>query len=130
MKKLQDIKKLLDAAKIATLPDRYFKTISGKSSIDKHALKFGGGDRFSVFRTTVLLTCYTGYYGSSSCSTFSHMDNDLAREALDHYLNKNMKAVLAGMGEYLEAKARTLVEEAEKELAQEQAILDSLKTQD
>ena len=34
------------------------------------------------------------------------------------------------MGEYLEAKAKTLVAEAEKELAAQQAILNNLKTQD
>ena len=65
-----------------------------------------------------------------SCSTYFCMNNDLAREALNHYLNKNMKEVLAGMGEYLEAKAKTLVAEAEKELAAQQAILNNLKTQD
>ena len=127
MRKLEEIKDLLRAAKIRTLPDGYFKLIREKSSIDKHDLKFGGDSRFSVFRTDVLLTCYTGNYGSSSCGTFMNIDSKLAGEALDYYLNKNMGAVLAGMADYLEAKAAGLVGQAEKELADQQAILDAIK---
>lgn len=127
MRKLEEIKDLLRAAKIRTLPDEYFKQIREKSSIDKRDLKFGGESRFSVFRTDTVLTCYTGNYGSSSCGTFMTIDSRLAGEALDYYLNKNMGAVLAGMADYLEAKAAGLVGQAEKELADQQAILDAIK---
>ncbi len=126
MQKLKEIKELLSAAKIRTLPDDYFKKISENSSIDKHDLKFGGSN-FSVFSTTTMLTCYTGYYGNSSCSTFRNIDSKLAGEALNHYLNKNMRTVLAGMADYLDAKAAKLVVAAEKELADQQALLNSIK---
>jgi len=126
MQKLEEIKDLLRAAKIRTLPDDYFKLLSDRPSIDKHDLKFGGAS-FSVFSTTTMLTCYTGHYGNSSCSTFRNIDSKLAGEALNHYLNKNMRAVLAGMADYLDAKAAGLVGQAEKELADQQAILDAIK---
>ena len=127
MQKLEEIKNLLIAAKIRTLPDDYFKLIRENSRIDKHDLKFGGDSRFSVFRTDIVLTCYTGSYGSSACGTFRTIDSKLAGEALDYYLNKNMRAVLAGMADYLDVKAAKLVGQAEKELADQQAILDSIK---
>ena len=38
-----------------------------------------------------------------------------------------MKDVLAGMADYMEEKAAKLVDQAEKELADQQAILDSIK---
>ena len=55
------------------------------------------------------------------------IDSKLARQALNHYLSKNMKDVLAGMADYMEEKAAKLVDQAEKELADQQAILDSIK---
>lgn len=127
MQKLEEIKDLLRAAKIRTLPDDYFKLIRENSSIDKHDLKFGGDSRFSVFRTDIVLTCYTGNYGSSACGAFRAIDSRLAGEALAYYLNNNMGAVLAGMANYLDGKAAKLVGQAEKELAEQQAILDAIK---
>lgn len=126
MQKLNEIKELLKAAKIRTLPDDFKKSLENPS-IDKYALKFDGDTRFSVFSTVVYLDCHTGHYGNSSCSTYMSIKSDLAREALNHYLNKNMREVLAGMADYLEEKASKLVDQAEKELADQQAILDSIK---
>lgn len=127
MQKLNEIKELLKAAKIRTLLDDYSKKVSENPSIDKYSLNFDGDARFAVFSVPVTLECYTGYYGNSSCATFMSIDPKLARQALNHYLNKNMKAVLAGMADYMEEKAAKLVDQAEKELADQQAILDSIK---
>lgn len=127
MKKLEEIKNLLRAAKIKDLRDNYMKTLASRSNIDKYDFKFGGDERFSVFKVPVRLSCYTGYYGNSSCSTFMIIDSELAKEALNHYLNHNVDAVLEGMADYMEEKASSLVAQAEKELAEQQEILDQIK---
>ena len=130
MQKLKEIKDLLRAAQIKDLYESFNKTIAEKPNIDKFGLMFGGDNRFSVFACSVFLDCHTGYYGNSSCSTYFNVDSKLAQEALNHYLNDNLDEVLAGMGEYLENKAAKLVGQAEKELAEQQAILDAIKKSD
>ena len=109
--------KLLNAASktLSSLVDKFSETIKD-SKCDKHALKFGGDDRFSVFSTKVFLDCHTGYYGNSSCSTFANVDNKLAQQLLDYALNKNMRVILADMAEAAKKEASKLEGAAKEEL--------------
>jgi len=113
---IEKIKQLNNAAKtLSNLVDKHTEKIK-EPSCDKYALKFGGDDRFSVFSTKVFLDCHTGYYGSSSCSTFAYVDSKLAQQLLDYALNKNMRLILADMAECAKKKAATLEGAAKKEL--------------
>ncbi len=131
MKKLDEINKLVAAAKIAELPDRYFEKLKSEATLNQNDLSFQTFSEYPVFAVAVSLNCYTGCSRvSTSHQSFGipgGIGDTLAREALLHYLNKNMREVLAGMGEYLSAKAIPLIAEAQQELSASQAILDALK---
>lgn len=89
-----------------------------KESCDKHDFSFStdADTRFPSFTAKIQLSSYTGYYGSSSCSTFFNIDNALATEALSRYLDAHKGIVLDWMGNYLDKKAVTLVNTARKEI--------------
>lgn len=113
---IEKIKLFNSAAKtLSALVDSFMKKTE-EPNCDKHALKFGGDDRFSVFSTKVFLDCHTGYYGSSSCSTFANVDNKLAQQLLDYALNKNMRLILADMAECAKKEASKLEGAAKEEL--------------
>lgn len=121
---IEKIKQLNAASKtLSTLVDKYMEKIKD-SSCDKHALKFGGDDRFSVFSAKVFLDCHTGYYGSSSCSTFANVDSKLAQQLLDYSLNKNMRAILADMAEAAKKEASKLEGAAKEELEQMRKMIE------
>lgn len=125
LENLARVRELLRQSKtLKTIIPEYQKVIGG--TIDKYALKFGGDDRFSVFKTTVFLDCHTGAYGSSSCSTFRSINNEDAREFLNQALNKNMKLILEDMADFAEKKALALKVQAEAELKVAQDMLDSI----
>lgn len=125
LENLARVRELLQQSKkLSTLLPEYQKVIGG--SCDKYALKFGGDDRFSVFKANVFLDCHTGYYGSSSCSTFAHVDSKDAQEFLNQALNKNMKLILEDMAGFAEKKALALKATAEAELKAAQEMLDSI----
>lgn len=113
---IDKIKLLNSAAKtLSTLVDKFSETIKDPRC-DKHELKFGGDDRFSVFSTKVSLDCHTGYYGNSSCSTFASVDSKLAQQLLNYALNRNMRAILADMAEAAKKEASKLEGAAKEEL--------------
>ncbi len=97
------------------------------SSCDKHGMAFGGDDRFSVFKVAVFLDCHTGYYGNSSCSTMASVDTPTATRLLNKALNKHMVLILETMADFADSEASSLTADAEKELAEMQALIDSVK---
>lgn len=125
LENLARVRELLQhSKKLKTLIPEYQKVIGG--SCDKYALKFGGDDRFSVFKTQVFLDCHTGQYGSSSCSTFCSIDSKDAQEFLNQALNKNMRLILEDMAGFAEKKALDLKVKAESELKVAQDMLASI----
>ena len=125
--KIDDIRKLKSASEtLRNLRPAYLKEIQD-SSCDKHAMKFGGDDRFSVFKCTIFLDCHTGYYGNSSCYTKASIDNGLAQSLLNRALNQHMSLILETMADIAAKDASSLTEQAEKELASMQALIDSVK---
>lgn len=111
---------------LKTLRPKYIEEIKD-SRCDKYDMKFGGDDRFSVFKCTVFLDCHTGYYGNSSCSTKGSVDSKLAGELLNAALNKHMELILNTMAEIAEKHATKLTGKAEEEIAQLQSLIDSVK---
>lgn len=111
---------------LQTLVATYNKYRS-EPSCDKHDLKFGGDDRFNIFAVKIHLSGYRGYFGSSGCSSFADVNNELAQKFLTQYLNKHRDEVLQEMGEWAHKEAATLVEEGQAELDGLQALLTSAK---
>jgi len=128
MKILQEVKVLNGVAeKLATFKDRYIKETK-ESRCDKYERKFNGDSRFSVFSVKANLCCHTGYYGSSSCSTFSSIDNTIAQKHFSKYLNKNMDEIISWMSESIAEEAASLTNEARKELEENMEFLKSIES--
>lgn len=111
---------------LRNLRPKYLEKIK-EPSCDKHEMKFGGDDRFSVFSAKVFLDCHTGYYGNSSCSTMGSIDNKLAEALLNRVLNKMMPEILTAMADEALKSAQALVDKAEEEVAAMQAQIESIK---
>jgi hypothetical protein len=127
MKNIEKIKTLRRASHLlATLRPKYLEKIKD-SSCDKHDMKFGGDDRFSVFKCTVFLDCHTGYYGNSSCSSMGGVDNVIAQELLNRALNKMMPQVLEEMAKQADLAAQKLTIDAQAEIDSLQAEIDAAK---
>ena len=127
MPTLESIKSIrFNGQKLKTLVPRYIAA-AGKPQCDKHSLMFGGDERFSIFRCHVILCGYTGYYGSSSCSTFDDVPNELAQRLLNKALNKHMTLILQTMGEIAEEEARPLLEKARQEVDAAQKLLHEVE---
>jgi hypothetical protein len=126
MEKFEEIKALLDTAKrLRGIVPNYREAIKD-SRCDKHDLKFSLGSDFSVFAVKVGLSCYTGYYGSSSCSSMTSVGGVHAQEFLVGALNRHMETILNTMAELAEQKAQKFKAEAAKELQEANSVLDSL----
>ena len=125
--KIDEIRTLKNASSLLrNLRPRYLEKIKD-SSCDKYEMKFGGDDRFSVFKTTVFLDCHLGYYGNSSCSRMGSVDEKLANSLLNRALNKHMTLILETMADFAASDAAKLVGDAESELNAMQILIDSVK---
>jgi len=126
LEKLDEVRSLLNVAKrLRDIIPQYKKTISDPQC-DKHDLKFAGGSDFKAFTCKIGLECYTGYYGNSSCGTMGSIPESYAQKLLIAALNKNMQLILDDMAQAAEDEARKLKQEAEKEIAEANAVLASL----
>jgi len=125
--KLDKIKSLLkDSETLSTLTSKFHEAIS-KSNCDKHGLAFNADSRHSILCANVSLTGWTGYYGSSSCSTFVHLQSEKdCHEFFVKALNKNMKLILDDMAKFAKDEAISLKTAAEKEINDASEILNSL----
>jgi len=95
--KLDEVRNLLDTAKrLEGIVPKYREAISD-SRCDKHNLTFAAGSDMSVFLVQVGLTCYTGYYGNSGCSTMTSVDKGLAQKYLVGALNLRLESILKDM---------------------------------
>jgi hypothetical protein len=126
LENLERVRTLLDQSRKLRNIIPAYKAVAGVGSCDKYALKFGGDDRFSVFKAQVFLDCHTGTYGSSSCYTMCGIPNADAQEFLNQALNKNMKLILEDMAMFAEQKALALKAKAEAELKIAQDLLASI----
>ena len=117
---------LTNANNLKTLIEKFNNKIK-ESSIDKYGLKFNYDNRFSVFDVRANLCCYYGYYGDSSCSTFTRIDDKLAQKYFDYAINKHKDLILQTMGEAAEIEASKLEEAAKAELEQSIKLIASLE---
>jgi hypothetical protein len=105
----------------------YLEKIKANTSIDKHNFEFrqGGSDRFNSAQFKFYLEAYTGYYGSSSCSTVTtnNVDEATLSFAAASWINKNKQLFLDGVAQELELMGQKMLTEAELEVAKLQEAL-------
>jgi len=125
---IQKIKELRRTANgLRTFFEKYHKATEPQSC-DKYDAAFGRDNRFSVFSVATSFDSYTGYYGNSSCSTFSNgISRKEAEEAFVKWINLNMGKMFDGMAEILDADAKALVEAAEQEIEEMRKSIDAAK---
>jgi len=76
----------------------------------------------------VSFDCYVGYYGNSSCSEpFSVSEPDSVKKAFLLTINKHKWEILNEMADHLMSEADALRDSAEVEIADVQALLDSIR---
>jgi hypothetical protein len=92
--------------------------------IDKYNKGFNADDRFKSFSANVYFSAYTGSYGSSSVGNFLHLESgDEITSAFIQYLRDNEHNVIKGIGQILEAKAKSLTDKARVEIESAQEKL-------
>lgn len=95
---------------------------------DKHNIgfKLGQSDRFNVFNVPVTFECYTGYYGSSSCSTFRAMESKEIQPYFVKVLNKLQKEIFQMMAKEMERDSSELKEAAYKEVEELKKLIEGV----
>lgn len=130
LENLKRAKVLLETShKLKNLIPNHFERIESPSC-DKYDLKFGGDDRFAVFKCTVFLDCHHGYYGNSSCSCPVSIDNTDAQNLLNRALNKHMQPILDTMAAFAREDAVKMKGEIQKELDAAAELMDSICTEE
>lgn len=109
--------------------NNYLDKLKKHSEIDKksYTFKVGRSDRFVAAQFTFYLESYTGYYGSSSCSTNSLGDGKILTEALVRYINKNKETFLESLAKELELMSKENLKEAEDEVDNINKIFNTMK---
>lgn len=94
-------------------------------SCDKYGFGWNTDDRFSLFACSVSLDNWTGYYGSSSCSTLGSVGNtDLFKTYFIKWLDNNTSKMLQEIADAIE-KDSSVAKQAR--IAELQAELDHLQ---
>ena len=126
MKILQKIKDLnIISEKLGSLKSRYINA-AHDNRCDKHDMTFDGDDRFSVFSVTARLCCYTGYFGSSSCSTLATVDSSVVQKHFTKYLNVHMDDILTSLSNSISSEAAQMTDKARAELQENINMLDDI----
>ena len=104
-----------------------FETASSNERCDKHGASFNSDNRFSVFATNISFNSWTGYYGSSSCSTFStQIDNKVASKLFILAVNEMKEDIFAKMAEIGLKQAKEMEAQARGEIEKMTALLNEV----
>ena len=115
-----------DANAIGGFHKLYSEKFAPDSHCDKKGYGFGRDNRFAAFKINVTFNSYAGYYGNSSCSTIlSVSDNADVEKAFVKALNLHQKELFATAARLMREEAASLADEASKELAKMQEMLDT-----
>lgn len=127
-KNLESVKnKHKQSVVLANLETKYKEEIK-KPSCDKYGFGFGVDTRFTIFKVTLNLCGYTGYYGDSSCSRIAPtLENSFMSELLQKALNKNLSFILQEMADIGKAEAISGIEKAKKELEDALLFIENIK---
>jgi hypothetical protein len=130
MKSLKEIQqKMKTADGIKSIKEKHAELCS-EPRCDKHGIGFGVDNRFAVFSANIAFSAYTGYYGSSACSTRSNgIDSNIASEALHRAISKHEDLILETMAELISEDAEKMVNDARAEIDEATNFLMSLDNQ-
>lgn len=130
---LENLEKIRSLNGCAKAFSTYWKEWSEKYVSDpkcdkKHASFTNRDARFTVFRFDVLFSSSIGYYGNSSCSTFSNgIDSKLVQEYFSRALEINKNKLFDDMAKLMQTDAAKLTAEAEKEIASLNSLIAEVK---
>lgn len=99
-----------------------------KGRIDKFKKGFNADDRFRSFQINIYFSAYTGEYGSSTVSEYLSLNSGEAGNALIKYLKDNEEAVIKGMADILNEKAKSLLVSAQSEVDSASSLIQEIKT--
>lgn len=101
---------------------------SNRGHYDKIGWGFNDDSRFNACEpVSIAFSSHMGTYGSSGCSRQCSLDEDIFKNHLVKYLNKNKETIMLAIAKQMEDEARELKAEAEREL---KAQLDKLSELD
>lgn len=103
-----------------------FGAEAAKHDCDKHGAGFGVDNRFSAFKVEVSFDSYTGYYGSSSCSSALSVEREIVQPFFTRALNTHKAAIFATMAALMNTEAASLTGKARAEIAALQAMMDEV----
>lgn len=129
LKTLEKMRNIVrDATRIRDLKE-WFDKKKAEPSCDKLDAGFCIDNRFALFDLgSISFDCYVGYFGNSSCSRpFTAEDPDAVRKAFKLAVNTHKWLLLKTMSDYLMAQAEAYRDQAEKEIAEAQALLIAVK---
>lgn len=106
--------------------DRYWKAVSDPKC-DKHEAGFNKDSRFSGFTVSLSFDSLTGYYGSSSCSTFMRLPSETVAPFITRAINEHCGLIFDTAARLMREEAATLKDKAAAEIAAMQATLDALE---
>ena len=129
MKKLDELKELRrNVSAIRNFLNSTLQKYKSDTKIDKLEYGFNQDKRFAACNgVTITFDSLVGSYGSSSCSTIVNLSSDIFNKHLLKYLNNNKHTIMLAIADSIEKDAKSLKDEAEKEL---QSELDKLKELD
>jgi len=119
-----------DAKKLFSFHSEYENATKkgNEGRIDKHRKGFNVDSRFKSFSANVYFTAYTGSYGDSSVGNFLRLESGNEIEtAFIAYLKDNEREVIKGIGRILEAKAKSLTDQARLEVESAGALISEIE---
>ena len=117
MENVDKIEKLLKTGNDIKNGIKSYKEEIKDPRCDKHQMKFNGDDRFSSAKINISVDSYTGYYGSSDCSTFLRIhDEEIFKKHFIHELNSRFDEIMNNVADRIIKEAEKYQQEAEEEL--------------
>lgn len=126
MKKLDEVKELIrNVASIRNFFNVNLEKYKADSRCDKFGYGFNQDDRFKACQgKAITFDSWAGYFGDSGCSSIVSLSPEIFNKHLLRYLNNNKHTIMLAIADSIEKDAKSIKDEAEKEL---QIELDKLR---
>lgn len=95
---------------------------------DKIGWGFNGDNRFGAHKAfPIQFDSHMGTYGDSGCGTECRLDDTIFRNHFVKYINAHNKEIMLAIAESIKEEAKTLKQQAEKELNDKLAEIKKLE---
>ena len=117
MENVDKIEKILKTGNDIKNRIKRYREVIKDPNCDKHDMRFNGDDRFSSAKINISVDSYTGYFGSSDCSTFLKIhDKELFEKHFIRELNSRFDDIMNSVADRIIKEAEHYQKEAEEEL--------------